>query len=209
MGNTQMNCFTLIDNIARQLKSTIENYPDTELMSTPDYGWENYRYHSRHFRLAHIEIFKQSSFMVVHCCVFPYVTDPNPIYGFDVVAGPNKITGVFMDLSPTVLPAVPFAKLDFGVERMRPDWGDIFSEHWLAARPTVEEMDLIGVEAHRVLDEYLVGLGKFGEESEIIKAQNYYCNQQRKNQHTRKMLANLLGDAKADEFMTNILFPTV
>ena len=204
-----MSCFDLLDNIARQLKSTIENYPDTEPLDTPDYGWENYRYHSKYFRMAHLEIFNQGKIMVVHCCVYPHVTDPAPIFGFDVIAGENKITGVFMDLSPTCGVTYPFTKLSLESDRTRPDWGDIFSEHWLACRPNISEMEIIGVEAQRVMDDYLINLGKTGNTEDIIKGQNYYCTQQQKNQHTRRILSNLLGKERANEFMTEILCPTL
>jgi phycocyanobilin:ferredoxin oxidoreductase len=204
-----MSCIDLIDGIARRLMDVIEQQENTEPLPTPDYGWENHRFHSYKFRLAHVEIFNQDRFCVVHCCVFPHVTDPAPIYGFDVIAGENKITGVFMDLSPVADQPEPFLEIDVGRTRERPEWGDIFSPHWLACRPTKEEMQLIGDEAVRVLTQYLSTLGQIGNRATIIAGQNRYCQQQRQNEHTRKALVNLLGPAGADEFMNEILFPTI
>ncbi len=204
-----MNCIDLVESIARRLLDVIEQHDNTVSFPTPDYGWENHRFHSHTFRLAHVEIFNQDRFCVVHCCVFPHVTDPSPIYGFDVIAGENKITGVFMDLSPVATQTEPFLEIDVGRSRERPEWGDIFSPHWLACRPTKEEMQLIGDEAVRVLTHYLSALGQTGDSSTIIAGQNRYCQQQRKNEHTRKALVKLLGEAGADEFMNEILFPTI
>jgi len=42
----------------------------------------------------------------------------------------------------------------------------------------------------------------------IAAAQDHYCLQQRRNQHTRRALVNLIGEQLTDEFMTTVLFPT-
>jgi phycocyanobilin:ferredoxin oxidoreductase len=204
-----MNAIEIVDNIARKLIQVLELQPEVEFIPTKDYGWKNYRWCSTNFRLAHIEIFKQEKFCVIHCCVFPHTTDPAPVYGFDVIAGENKITGVFLDLSPTILPPTPFTNLDTEVERNRPEWGDIFSPFWLACRPNLAEMELIGNEAVVVLKDYLQTLGKVDNQKIIVEKQNYYCKQQQKNPHTRKALINLLGEEGADEFMTQVLFPVI
>lgn len=204
-----MNCIEQVEEIGRKLLAVIASQPGVQPIATPDYGWENHRFVSAGFRLAHVELFEQNRFSVVHCCIFPHVSDPAPIYGFDVIAGENKITGVFLDLSPTVLPSKPFTELHLGQMRDRPEWGSIFSEHWLACRPTPEEMVLIGHEAVRVLENYLPTLGGVGLMSDIVPAQNRYCLNQQKNEHTRRALINLIGEEKTQEFMTQILFPCV
>jgi phycocyanobilin:ferredoxin oxidoreductase len=204
-----MSCIDLVEIIARRLLKVIEHQHGAVPIPTPDYGWENHRFRSPRFRLAHVEIFNQDRFCVVHCCVFPHANDPSPIYGFDVIAGENKITGVFMDLSPVAAPTNPFLEIDVGRARERPDWGDIFSPHWLACRPSPDEMRLIGDEAVRVLVHYLPTLGSLGDRTAIVAGQNRYCLQQRRNEHTRKALVNLLGTERADEFMNEILFPTI
>jgi hypothetical protein len=38
---------------------------------------------------------------MMHCCIFPHTHNSSPIYGFDVIAGKNKITGCFHDYSKT------------------------------------------------------------------------------------------------------------
>jgi phycocyanobilin:ferredoxin oxidoreductase len=159
--------------------------------------------------MAHVELFMQPKFTVVHCCVFPHISDPAPIYGFDVIAGESKITGVFLDLSPTVLPSKPFTNLQVGQSRERPAWGDIFSEHWLACRPTPQDMDLIGDEAVRVLEDYLGTLGRVDLITPIVTGQNRYCQNQQQNEHTRRALVNIIGAEKTQEFLTQVLFPCV
>jgi phycocyanobilin:ferredoxin oxidoreductase len=204
-----MNCIEQIDGIARRLLDVIQNTTNAHPIETEDFGWENYRFNSTKYRLAHVEIFNQNKFSVVHCCVFPHISDPSPIFGFDVIAGENKITGVFMDLSQTVLKSKPFTNIQITRTRERPVWGNIFSEDWLACRPTQDEMTLIGDEAVRVLTEYLKTLGGVGLVNEIKPAQNRYCFNQQKNEHTKKALVSLLGNDEAERFMSEILFPAV
>lgn len=204
------NYIDLLDKAARQLNHIIKAEPDVEVIPTDDYGWENFRYRSPKFRLAHVEIFNQDRFMVVHCCVFPHPWDPAPIYGFDVIAGEHKVTGVFMDLSPTVEEPGEFHNLRFNKPRERPaEWGDIFSQNWIACRPNKEEMMRIISESQKILKGYLLRIGnERGDETAIRAGQNRYCTHQRKNEHTYKALKNLIGEQGARNFMDDILFPT-
>lgn len=205
------NFIELLEKTARRLKATIEATPGSEAVPTDDYGWENHRWKSNIFRLAHLELFNQDRFMVVHLCVFPHANDPAPIFGFDVIAGENKVTGVFLDLSPTVRDPGRFHNLEFKKDRERPEWGDIFSQNWIACRPNEEEMISIAEEAHKLLKRYLTEI--VGKEKantvDVRLGQNRYCEQQRKNEHTYKALKNLIGEQGARQFMDEILFPII
>lgn len=205
-----MNCITYLDKLARDLGNIIGKVKDAQPVPTKDYGWENHRWTSPQFRMAHVEIFNQDRFMVVHCCVFPHVTDPAPIFGFDAIAGESKVTGLFFDLSPTVSKTVPFCNIQGLVNRDRPEWGNIFSDHWVACRPTPDQLAEIGTDAIRVLGEYLTTLNTdTGNVAAIAAAQDRYCLQQRQNEHTRRALINLIGNDLTEEFMTTVLFPTI
>lgn len=200
----------LLDRTARQLNHTIKAMPGVVPMPTPEYGWENFRYSSPQFRMAHVEIFNQDRFMVVHTCVFPHIDDPAPIFGFDVIASHNKVTGVFLDLSPTVKDPGVFHVLKFKQQRERPEWGDIFSRNWIACRPDKEEMMLIISEALRLIKYHNTLLRQETSDVEAIRAgQNRYCTQQQQNEHTLRALKNLIGPDRAREFMETVLFPTV
>lgn len=203
-----MNCISYLDELARHFCSVIAAQPGAEAVPTKDYGWENHRWTSPWFRMAHVEIFNQDRFMVLHTCVFPHAWDPSPIFGFDVIAGEHKVTGLFMDLSPTALPSTPFCDLEDLQNRDRPEWGDIFSDHWVACRPTADQLVRIGLEAQRVLLTYLGGLGQqVFDSSAIVAAQDKYCLQQRRNEHTMRAIRNLLGEDLAKEFVETVLFP--
>ena len=205
-----MNFIEHLDQTARRLKAVIEA-TGARPVATKDYGWENHRWTSDHWRMAHLEIFNQDRFAVVHLCIFPHIYDPRPIFGFDVIAGESKVTGVFFDLSPTVDPVEPFTELAIERPRDRPEWGDIFSPHWIACRPTAGEMLAISDEVEAVLTRYLENLNErvSGDYEEIIHAQNHYCLQQRKNEHTMRAIKNLLGEETAQEFVSTVLFPVI
>jgi phycocyanobilin:ferredoxin oxidoreductase len=204
-----MNCIAYLDDLALRFCSVIAAQSGTTMVPTKDYGWANHRWQSVQFRMAHVEIFLRDRFMVVHCCVFPHYSDTSPIFGFDAIAGESKVTGLFWDLSPTVRPTQPFNSIPGLVNRERPEWGDIFSEHWVACRPTPEQLPEIGDAAVACLADYLPSLGQLRHVTEpIIAAQDRYCLQQRKNEHTLRAITNLLGPDLAQEFVTTVLFPT-
>ena len=37
---------------------------------------------------------------MMHLTVFPHTNDGSPVFGFDLIAGPKKVTGAFHDFSP-------------------------------------------------------------------------------------------------------------
>ena len=200
----------LLDKTARNLNHIIRSQPGVEPLATPEYGWENYRWTSPQFRMAHVEIFNQDRFMVVHCCVFPHIDDPAPIFGFDVIASQNKVTGVFLDLSPVIRDPGLFHVLTFKQPRERPEWGDIFSRNWIACRPDKIEMMTIINESFRLVKYHNSLLRQETGDVDTIRAgQNRYCQQQQQNEHTLRALKNLIGPERAKEFMETVLFPTV
>lgn len=205
-----MTYINALEQLADQFDQRFQQVQHVLEIPTRDYGWINHRYTSPLFRLAHVEKFVQDRFAVVHVCVFPHPNDPSPIYGFDVIAGENKATGLFFDLSPTTRPTQPFTDLSVERPRERPEWGDIFSEHWIACRPTLVEFEVIAKEALAVLDRYLMSLAQESVDIDsVIKGQNYYCQQQKRNIHTRSALVKIIGTAATDEFMNSVLFPEV
>jgi phycocyanobilin:ferredoxin oxidoreductase len=199
-----------LEKLADSYDTQFRNVKNVIEVPTKDYGWTNHRYTSPIFRMAHVEKFVQERFAVVHVCVFPHVNDPSPIYGFDVIAGEQKATGLFFDLSPTVQPTEPFTDLKVDRPRERPEWGDIFSEHWIACRPTIEEFYVIAHEALLVLDNYMLTLHQTRANIDlVVQGQNRYCQQQKRNTHTAAALKRIIGDELTQEFMDTVLFPEI
>ena len=68
----------------------------------PENGWLNKVWANPHVRRAHIDVVDvrdSKGLWMMHVCCFPTLTNDAPIYGFDVIAGKNKMTGAFHDFS--------------------------------------------------------------------------------------------------------------
>jgi phycocyanobilin:ferredoxin oxidoreductase len=181
--------------------------------STPipveDYGWQNHIFESEMFRRGHVEIFTTDKLMVLHVTVFPHLDDPAPIYGFDVISGAEKASGIFLDLSPTVGKTAHFCETPAGATRIVPEWGEIFSPHFVAVRPRNDDefIDLLQA-GMTVLENYLPTLRTETADVEAVRtAQNRYCAGQRRNEKTMSALVRLIGAERANQFMTTVLFP--
>lgn len=209
----QDHSFTkLIRKTADRFEALIQEYcTHLQEIPTEDFGWCNHRWSSYQFRLAHVERFEQPNFSVLHTVIFPHVIDPSHIFGFDIIASDHKATGLFFDFSPTILPTVPLSTKTWNEPRERPEWGDIFSPHWIACRPNYQEADLISEMACAYLRTHLKTLGTKSTPRvhDVIQAQNHYSLQQRKNTHTTRVIIKLLGEEKGNHFIENILFPTI
>jgi hypothetical protein len=205
------NFVQLINETADRFEQIIENNTrHLQEIPTQDFGWSNQRWQSLEFRLAHVERFQQPQFAVLHTVIFPHITDPSPIFGFDIIASEKKATGLFFDLSPTVDPTEPFCDMIPREPRDRPSWGTIFSKHWIACRPSYEEAEILCNTACDVLKTYLKNLTKSSAHlHQIVHAQNNYSLQQRQNEHTTRVIKKILGEVQGSYFIENILFPTI
>lgn len=202
----------MVSQIADEFEQVIETHSENlQLIPTEDYGWSNKRWFSKQFRLAHIERFEQPKFSVLHMVIWPHITDPSAIFGFDVIASDKLVTGLFWDLSPTICATEKFCDMVWSEPRTRPEWGHIFSNHWVACKPTPDELQSIHVLAVNCLKQHLTQLGTTQTHRilDVIQAQNNYSLNQRQNEHTTRVIQKLLGPEKADEFINQILFPVI
>ena len=70
--------------------------------SDADRGVMDLVFESPRYRRAHVSIVdarESKKLWLLHVTVFPHANDPSPIYGFDIVAGPSKVSGAFHDFS--------------------------------------------------------------------------------------------------------------
>jgi phycocyanobilin:ferredoxin oxidoreductase len=148
--------------------------------------------------------------------------NPAPIFGFDVIAGKNKITGCFYDYSPAGDPEHPmlewFAgesnKLDWNKKRKLPDWAErIFSESMIAAGNVSEESELAQIVeiAKKGIGHYLSTVGETNNTANnTTTAQNYYCENQKQNPHTPRVMVSLgLSEEDVTVFIEKCLFPEI
>ena len=197
--------------------------PEMERFNQP--GWVNRVWTSNLYRRAHIDVVDArdtKGLWMMHCCVFPHIHNPAPIFGFDVIAGKNKITGCFYDYSPAGDAEHPmlewFAsesnKLDWNKKRKLPEWADrIFSESMIAAGNVQEESELAQIVeiAKKGIEHYLSTVGETNNTTEnTTEAQNYYAQNQKQNPHTPRVMVSLgLSEEDVTVFIEKCLFPEI
>lgn len=187
------------------------------------YNWYNAIYTNNRYRRAHIEIVdnrETHKIYILHCTIFPHFNDNSPIWGFDAVCGPNKITGAFHDFSVSGEPdhymmkwfAEETKNYKWRKPRELPDWAkQIFSTSMIAAgnvQEGEELNDLCNI-ALKSLDYYLKNVGLTQESgSDYHMAQNRYCHYQKQNPHVINSMVSM-GVPKETmvDFVDEVLFP--
>ena len=196
-----------------------------DYFNRPDSGWINRVWANDSVRRAHIDVVDardSKGLWMMHVCIFPRLDNPAPIYGFDVIAGKNKMTGAFHDFSPSADPDHPMIQgyyesvEHFIPEKQRelPEWArNIFTGKMLAAgnvKTDEEATEIIRIATDNLqayFDE--VGLTKGEGDPTIVSAcQDYYCHNQQQNPHTANVMKSLgLPEEDVDRFCTDMLFP--
>jgi phycocyanobilin:ferredoxin oxidoreductase len=188
-------------------------------------GWVNRVWTSDKYRRAHVDVVDArltKGLWMMHCCIFPHTHNPAPIYGFDVIAGKNKITGCFHDYSPTVDKQHPMcgwfadevAKLEWKKERKLPDWAErIFSPSMVAAGNVSDETELQQITdlAKITTAHYLETVGETNNTvADTTFEQNYYAQNQKQNPHTPRVMVSLgLSEEDVGVFIQDCLFPEI
>jgi hypothetical protein len=212
-----------ISQLAEQFNHLLEKNGDPQVVDNPDYDWDNVIYKSNLYRRAHVEVVDRRDshkIYILHCTVFPHYNDPSPVFGFDAVCGPNKITGAFLDYSAAGDRDHPMMRwfaeqtcnLEWNKPRELPEWARaIFSPAMVAAGNvnTETELDLLCDLALHTFNYYLSTVGHSQESgSDYHMAQNRYCRYQKQNPHViRSMVAMGVPEPVITEFVENILFP--
>jgi phycocyanobilin:ferredoxin oxidoreductase len=196
-----------------------------DYFNRPDSGWINRVWANNDVRRAHIDVVDArdtKGLWMMHVCIFPTLDNPAPIYGFDVIAGKNKMTGAFHDFSPSADPDHPMIQgyyesvEHFVPEKQRelPEWAkNIFTGKMLAAGnvKTDEEATEIIQIALSNLHAYFEEVGETkgeGAPDLVAACQNYYCENQQQNPHTANVMKSLgLPEEDVDRFCTDMLFP--
>ena len=190
--------------------------------------WINRVWSNNDVRRAHIDVVdarESKGLWMMHVCVFPVLNNDAPIYGFDVIAGKNKMTGAFHDFSASSggeeHPLVDWyqdAVADFIPSKKRelPEWAtNIFSPSMIAAGNvnTVEEATAICDLAVDNLRTWFESVPEYTGNATIeltTGAQNYYCHNQQQNPHTPRTMKSLgLPEADVYEFCADALFPKI
>ena len=222
--NHLINCQAEIINIFNDYAEEIQE-EGLDRFNQPDSGWINRVWANKSVRRAHIDVVdarETKGLWMMHVCCFPNLNNNAPIYGFDVIAGKNKMTGAFHDFSPSADPNHPMidgykeSVEDFIPKKQRelPEWArNIFTDKMLAAGNVNTEE-----EACAIIDIALANLRAWFEEvpqsdgnstREIVAAsQDYYCHNQQQNPHTPAVMKSLgLPEEDVEIFCRDMLFP--
>lgn len=196
-----------------------------ELHEDKRFPWPNYVFRSNFFRRAHLDIVDArdtKKLYMMHLCIFPNTNDSSPIYGFDIIAGPKKVTGAFHDFSAGYDKnhyMIDFFRnsvkgLEWSKKRELPEWArNIFSDSMVAAGNVQdpEELKTIANLGRANLLYYIEHAGKALDDTiDSTDTQNYYCYNQRQNPHTPKVMQSLGFDGPmVEDFIRQCLFPLV
>jgi hypothetical protein len=194
----------------------------------PDNGWINRVWANDSIRRAHIDVVDArdtKGLWMMHVCIFPQLHNNGPIYGFDVIAGKNKMTGAFHDFSRSsggedhpMIEGYKASVEDFIPKKQRelPEWArNIFTDKMLAAgnvNTEEEAVAIIGIALDN-LRAYMEEISEFDNTADVEEtkeAQNYYAHNQQQNPHTPRTMKSLgLDEAAVDLFCRDMLFPKI
>jgi hypothetical protein len=217
--------FDLSIACANQIKQRFSQTGEVEEFTLDDiHGIDDTVFTSLKYRRAHISIVdarETKKLWLLHVTVFPHANDPSPIYGFDIVCGPNKVSGAFHDFSSAGEPnhrmmawfADQTKMLEWNKKRELPEWAkNIFSSSMVAigavgSEELIEFVDL----GLKTLDYYLENVGNTQESlADYHMAQNRYCRYQKQNPHTPRVLVSLgFTEQEAKDFVEQNLFPEI
>lgn len=160
----------------------------------------------------------------MHVTCMPQLDNDAPIFGFDVIAGKNKMTGAFLDFSRSATDNHPMmqgyaesvAEFIPKKQRVLPEWAqNIFSPSMVAAGNVNTEEEAVAIIdlALANLRAYMQEVGEYSgfDDRDLVKtAQNYYAHNQRQNPHTPNVMKSLgLPEADVELFCRDALFPNI
>lgn len=184
---------------------------------------ENRCYQTPQFRKIHLELAKIGKNLdILHCVMFPRPDYELPIFGCDIVSGRGQISAAIVDLSAAtaegnltsdyISQLSQLTQPNYSQRRDLPDWGKrIFSEFCCFIKPTTpaeEEQFLEQTKAY-LSTHVQIALAKPPVpecRAEFLSRQRYYCQQQQKNDKTRRVLEKAFDPQWAERYMTTVLF---
>ena len=222
--NRLIECKDEILQIFEEYADEIDE-PGLSNFNQPDNGWINRVWANKSVRRAHIDVVdarESKGLWMMHVCCFPNLNNDAPIYGFDVIAGKNKMTGAFHDFSPSATLDHPMidgykeAVAEFIPSKQRelPEWArNIFTDKMLAAGNVREEAEAVAIielalANLRAWFEEVPEFDGCGDRDQVQASQDYYCHNQQQNPHTPNVMKSLgLPEDQVDIFCRDMLFP--
>jgi len=180
---------------------------------------ENYVWETEKFRKIHLEVAQMKSGLdILHTNMYPRYEYDIPIYGADIVASSKSVGAAIVDISsvredrtlPDQYEILNIIDTDFEEDKKMPDWGDVFSQYCVFVRPTEEEYEKFVNTAFTYLN-YHCAISyntkpNWDNYPNVYQGHKYYCEKQRQNNKTRRVLESIFGDEFADRYIKEMLF---
>ena len=236
MHSAALGIHPLVDALADRIRHCWDQLPDLQPLGVDpeleaisgsldgeDLFIRNELRRSRGLRKLHLETARLGAgLQILHCVFFP---DPHydlPVFGADIVAGRGVVSAAIVDLSPvdSALPQAVSRRLEalpqrrFSQERELPEWGSIFSPYVRFVRPAdaAEEQQFVAV-----VGDFLDVIVAASAETEAQptdhpdtvrrhQGQLSYCQQQKRNDKTRRVLEKAFNPQWADRYIEQLLF---
>lgn len=196
----------------------------TEDMHFP--GWKDTFWKSDIVSKAHLKTIvpeNNKGLWLMHVNIFPRPGIELPILGFDIVAGPKKITGSFMDFSPLYGHPHPYndymhfvtRNLEWNKKRDLPSWAkEIFSDDMIAVGNinTEEELEQFIKVTTDLLDYYLNNIEEnaFKTNRDTKTILNKYCINQKMNVHLHRSIEAMgISKEAKNRYVNNVLFEEI
>jgi|TARA_Y100000389_G_C17390388_1_gene479545 phycocyanobilin:ferredoxin oxidoreductase len=211
------------------LDSNANEYIEVGLGQFNRDNWVNRTWVNSHIRRAHIDVVDArdtKGLWMMHVCMFPITNNSGPIYGFDVIAGKNKITGAFHDFSETsggidhpMIQGFEESVRDYipTKKRVLPEWASNIFTPWMISASNVSNEEEVDQIINIVLSNtryYLEEIPKYSIYQDVLdidytkKMHNYYCTNQQMNPHTPAVMKSLgLPETDVEIFCRDLLFP--
>lgn len=236
MSTAALGIHPLVDALAERIRSCWQELPELQPLAVDpeletisssldgeDLFIRNELRSSRGLRKLHLETARLGAgLQILHCVFFPDPRYNLPVFGADIVAGRGVVSAAIVDLSPVdgSLPEPVLRRLEalpqrrFSQERELPEWGTIFSPYVRFVRPAdaAEEQQFIELVA-----DFLTVLAQASAEVEAQpidhpdtvrrhQGQLSYCQQQKRNDKTRRVLEKAFNPEWADRYIEELLF---
>ena len=218
----QNNILEIFDDYAEEIEE-----PGLAHFNRTDGTWINRVWANNSVRRAHIDVVDArdtKGLWMMHVCCFPVLNNDAPIYGFDVIAGKNKMTGAFHDFSPSctfdhpMIDGYKESVQDFIPKKQRelPEWArNIFTDKMLAAGNVNTEEEAVAIidialKNLRAWFDEVPDWNGYGDPTLVAASQDYYCHNQQQNPHTPAVMKSLgLPEEDVEIFCRDMLFPKI
>ena len=212
------------DDLSKRFDTSFVSYDNPKYTENMKFeGWTDTFWESETVGKCHLKTIQPKdakSLWLMHINIFPKEGIELPILGFDIVAGPKKITGSFMDFSPLHGYEHPYNEymkqailgLEWIKPRELPDWAkEIFSGDMIAVGNIREghELDQFISVTSQLVTYYLKNMENcaYVSNRDTLPILNKYCSNQKLNPHLhRSILAMGISEEDKESYVNNVLF---